>query len=104
MESPATPLTLIERLLAHVGLLSRPQLAAMLGIKPGTLAAWEYRKVGLPIIKVGGLVRYDPVAVAAWLTAQQDEPLTPKPEPVPAKPLPTWLQNTHSKSSLTSGC
>jgi excisionase family DNA binding protein len=40
-------------------LLTRPQAAAFLGVKPQTLSVWATTKrYGLPFIKVGSLVRY----------------------------------------------
>ena len=35
------------------------------------------RKRGLPAIRIGGLVRFDPEAVREWL-ARQDEPANPR--------------------------
>lgn len=94
MDNASQPLTLIERLLAHTGLLSRQQLADLLGWKSGTLAARAYLKKGPPMTKVGAHARYDPVEVARWLEAQQVEQAEPAPAPVPKAPsvLPPWLQ------------
>lgn len=40
-------------------LLSRKQAATFLGLKENTLAVWRTtKKVNLPLIKIGGLVKY----------------------------------------------
>lgn len=43
----------------HDPLLTRPEAAAVLGVKVGTLAVWHCTKrYALPVIKVGRLVKY----------------------------------------------
>jgi DNA-binding transcriptional regulator YiaG len=50
-------------------LLTQDELARYLGVKPGTLSAWRYRRQGPPAVKVGHLIRYRPVV--AWLEERQ---------------------------------
>lgn len=51
-------------------LLTEEELAARWGIAPKTLANQRCRGDGPPFIKLGRLVRYDPSATDAWLTAR----------------------------------
>ncbi len=47
---------------------TRVQAAAFLGVKPQTLASWQSnQRYGIPIIKVGRLVRYRTRDLEAWL-------------------------------------
>lgn len=50
-------------------LLRREELSESLGVSPRTLQDWE-DKFGLPVIRVGGLVRYSPEAVQQWIRQQ----------------------------------
>lgn len=100
MEEPR--LTIIEKLLASKGLLSREQLAPILGVKVGTLTAWTQRERGPASFKIGDLVRYDPVEVARWLESQTVEPTsTAAPQaPKASTPLPDWLQPNRPKAHI----
>lgn len=100
MEEPR--FTIIEKLLASQGLLSREQLAKIIDVKVGTLTAWPKRNRGPAFIKVGDLVRYDPVEVARWLESQTVEPAsTAAPqEPKASTPLPDWLQPNRPKAHI----
>jgi predicted DNA-binding transcriptional regulator AlpA len=100
MEEPR--LTIIEKLLASQGLLSRKQLAPIIGVEVGTLTAWVSRNRGPAFIKVGDLVRYDPVEVARWLESQTVEPTsTTAPQaPKASTPLPDWLQPNRPKAQI----
>lgn len=99
--------SVIAQLRAQTSLLSRPQLANLLECQVGTLAAWVVRNRGPAFIKVGAAVRYNPADVADWLEAQTVKPLQPAPAPrpelTPPTPMPSWLQATRAKSSITSG-
>lgn len=97
MEEPR--LTVIEKLLASAGLLSREQLAPILGVKVGTLTAWTQRNRGPASIRVGDLVRYDPVVVARWLESQTVEPAEIQ-APKASTPLPDWLQPNRPKAHI----
>jgi hypothetical protein len=90
--------TLIEQLRSQKTLLSSEQLAPLLGIEVGTLAARRTRRQAPAFIKVGGLVRYDSVVVADWLESR-----TFKPTVVAPASIPTWLQPDRNKASITSG-
>lgn len=61
MSEPAAP---------EVQYLTPGDLAELLQISGGTIANWRTRKVGPEFIRIGGLVRYSPAAVEAWLAAQ----------------------------------
>lgn len=100
MEEPR--LTVIEKLLASQGLLSRKQLAPILGVEVGTLTAWVPRERGPAFMKVGDLVRYDPVVVARWLESQMVEPASPAESQAPkaSTPLPDWLQPNRPKAHI----
>jgi excisionase family DNA binding protein len=48
-------------------LLTPEQVAAMTGVSKETLAQWRSQKRGIPYLKVGRVVRYDPADVQAYL-------------------------------------
>jgi len=51
-------------------LLPEAQTAALLGVKPGTLAVWRSTKrYGLPYVKIGAKVRYRRSAVLKFIEA-----------------------------------
>jgi hypothetical protein len=45
----------------------------MLQIALGTVNNWRSRKIGPEFVRVGGLVRYSPEAINAWLKAQPSQ-------------------------------
>lgn len=100
MEEPR--LTITEKLLASQGLLSRKQLAPILGVEVGTLTAWVSRNRGPAFIKVGDLVRYDPVEVVRWLESQTVEPTASAESQAPkaASALPDWLLPNRPKAHI----
>jgi excisionase family DNA binding protein len=52
----------------HDRLLTRDDVAQMLGVTRGTLAVWaSTRRYNLPVVKVGRAVRYRASDVEAWL-------------------------------------
>jgi excisionase family DNA binding protein len=52
-------------------LLTRDQAAQYVGVKPQTLALWRsVGRYGIPVIKVGRLVRYRRTDLDAWLEAR----------------------------------
>jgi hypothetical protein len=50
--------------------LTPEDLARMWQVSPGTIANWRTNKKGPEFIRIGGLVRYSPEAVQAWLDKQ----------------------------------
>jgi predicted DNA-binding transcriptional regulator AlpA len=50
--------------------LTPEDLARMWQVSPGTIANWRTNKKGPEFIRIGGLVRYSPEAVQAWLAKQ----------------------------------
>lgn len=61
--------TLVERLEARNGLMSVNELAELIGTHTQTIYKWT-RQHKLPCIRVGGRLKYDPVATAGWLRAR----------------------------------
>ncbi len=54
-------------------LLPPQTVAAILGVSPGTLDAWRStRRVALPFVKVGALVRYRRSDIEAFIAARVD--------------------------------
>ena len=62
--------TLIQRLIRTEGLLNSKQVIGMLGVHITTLQLWT-RRGEIPFLKVGHLVRFDPVQLAQWLGKRQ---------------------------------
>jgi hypothetical protein len=55
-------------------LLRPPEVAAMLGVKPHTLAVWRSTgRVGLPFAKIGKAVRYRYADVARFIETSAEE-------------------------------
>jgi excisionase family DNA binding protein len=53
-------------------LLTDEQAAALLGVKPQTLAAWRMSgRYGLPFLKIGRLVRYRRGDLERWLESRR---------------------------------
>lgn len=52
---------------ADKALLTTPQVAARLGVKPPTLESWRYKGEGPKWIQVGRLVRYRTADIDAWV-------------------------------------
>lgn len=50
--------------------LTPDDLARMWQVSVGTIANWRTDKKGPEFIRIGGLVRYSPAAVQAWLAKQ----------------------------------
>jgi len=48
-------------------LLKPEEVANLTGLSPETLAQWRSQKRGIPYLKVGRAVRYDPADVQAYL-------------------------------------
>jgi len=48
-------------------LLTLEEVAEFLAVPVRTLYSWRYRGEGPPALKLGGLLRYDPVALRRWL-------------------------------------
>lgn len=51
---------------AHLRLMRSEELAARLHVRPNTLR-WWVRRHGMPVVKLGRLVRFRPGDVAMWL-------------------------------------
>ncbi len=47
--------------------LTGEEVATMTGLSPETLAQWRSQKRGIPYLKIGRAVRYDPAEVQAYL-------------------------------------
>lgn len=69
-EAPGTE-TLIQRLTRKEGLLNSKEVIGMLGVHITTLQLWT-RRGEIPFLRVGHLVRFDPVQLAHWLGKRQD--------------------------------
>ena len=50
------------------------EVAAAIGVKPQTLAAWRNRGEGPPFVKVGKLIRYRTSDINKWLATRLVEP------------------------------
>jgi excisionase family DNA binding protein len=50
--------------------LTTAEVAAWLGVPSATLGSWAFRGVGPRYIKIGGLRKYRPEDVEAWLARQ----------------------------------
>lgn len=50
--------------------LTPEDLARMWQVSAGTIANWRTNKKGPEFTRIGGLVRYSPEAVSAWLAKQ----------------------------------
>ena len=48
-------------------LLTSEQVATKTGLSPETLAQWRSQKRGIPYLKIGRAVRYDPTEVKTYL-------------------------------------
>ena len=48
-------------------LLTPQEVALALGIQPKTLTRWRMKKIGIPFIRAGRTIRYDPKDVAKWI-------------------------------------
>jgi len=75
-------------------LLDRKQAAALLGIKPDTLAQWTWLGKGPKSVKVGGRVKYRTADIEVWLDERTRYSSNPAREAelraeVAAQPLPT---------------
>ncbi|WP_246199838.1 helix-turn-helix transcriptional regulator [Arthrobacter zhaoguopingii] len=54
---------------AAVKVLTRSEVASILGIAPKTLANWHSTGIGPPAMRLHGLVRYDEADFIAWYKA-----------------------------------
>jgi len=59
-----------ETPVAAVQWLTPDDLARMWQVSAGTIANWRTNKKGPEFTRIGGLVRYSPEAVSAWLAKQ----------------------------------
>lgn len=48
------------------------EIAAYLNVSQATLSRWRREKVGPPFLQVGGVYRYNPATVRAWVTEQEN--------------------------------
>jgi len=65
-----------------------------LGVSQGVLAGWRHRRLALPYLKVGSLVRYDPLDVHAWLTGDPDGTSRPSEQGQLLVASSTWSPST----------
>lgn len=54
-----------------VKVLTRVEVASILGVAPKTLANWHSSGIGPPVVKLHGLVRYDQSDFIAWYEAMK---------------------------------
>jgi len=45
-------------------------VAEFLNVSQATLSRWRREKIGPPFLRVGGVSRYNPATVRAWVTQQ----------------------------------
>lgn len=62
--------------MAEKELLSQRQVAQIFGISERTLEGLRQRRLGPPYVKLGKLVRYDPISIERFLQANTVEPNT----------------------------
>lgn len=82
--------------------LSPEQVATLLDVKVGTLAAWRCRGEGPEFYRFGTLIRYQRKTIDEW-AASRCVATAPKAALTQPNPLPSWLQNTRTKSQITGG-
>ena len=74
MSSPLTRKAPVDDLDA---LLRTREAATLLGLEPGTLEHWRWRKIGPPYIKLGNgrgaAVRYSRTSLVVWLAESRSE-------------------------------
>jgi hypothetical protein len=70
---------------ARLTLVDQDGAAKILGVVPGTLAAWRSRGEGPPFIQVGTAIKYDVAALEKWCKARTITP-NPKTKKQNAKP------------------
>lgn len=46
------------------------EVAELLGVSPNTVRSWRLRRVGPPLYRIGGAVRYDRGEVLTWLQSR----------------------------------
>lgn len=87
-------------------LLDRKQAAAVLGIKPDTLAQWTWLGKGPKSVKVGGLVKYRTADLEAWLDERTRTSSNPVREAelrateVAAQPAPAPIKNAAPSAAV----
>jgi DNA-binding transcriptional MerR regulator len=54
------------------GWMTRPEMAAEIGISVDTLARWETRRIGPPCVRIGRKVYYRVEAFRDWLREQEN--------------------------------
>ena len=69
-------------------LLSQERAAAVIGVKPPTLATWRHQGKGPKYVKVGRAAFYRPADIEAWLDEQVVIPI-PRGSREPVKKKPT---------------
>lgn len=47
------------------------EVSEFLNVSQATLSRWRRERVGPPFVQVGGVSRYNPVAVRAWVWEQE---------------------------------
>jgi hypothetical protein len=60
---------------ADLVLLDEATAARTLGVQPGTLRNWRFRRIGPAYVKIGRRPMYRPRALAAWLDRRTVEPV-----------------------------
>jgi excisionase family DNA binding protein len=54
-------------------LLSVPELANLLKVKPGTIHTWLFRGVDIPHIRVESVIRFRREAIEGWLLQKEKD-------------------------------
>jgi predicted DNA-binding transcriptional regulator AlpA len=60
------------------GWLTRPQVAADVGVSVDTLQRWETRRIGPPSVRIGRKVLYRAEAFREWLVSRERGPAAGK--------------------------
>lgn len=49
------------------------EVSEYLNVSQATLSRWRHERVGPPFLKVGGVSRYNPVSVRAWVREREND-------------------------------
>lgn len=62
---------------ADIRLYTAKEVQELTGIDTGTLSNWRYQNKGIPYVKLGGAVRYEHSAIAAYIAQSRIVPVEP---------------------------
>jgi excisionase family DNA binding protein len=71
--TPATPLSIADRLRSSDSALSVSELSKLLNVAPLTLRRWVKAK-RVPFFRLGRTIRFCPATISRWLLARQSVP------------------------------